>query len=155
MPKHKRNRGGQPGNQNARKHGLYSNHLTSVEIEALGLEPLLDPAEIPEIVLRNKTLAALNSRPGDPRVIREVLHRTYDYLFSRYPASPADKRYVKKYFRQAFRAVKEYSTQLAGTIQPQFVSALIESVCRNDSSLNPQKAPESAVTIEAAKTRFK
>jgi hypothetical protein len=45
--------------------------------------------------------------------------------------------------------------KIAGTIQPQIVLGAIESVCRNDSSLNPQKGLKTAVTIEAVKTQLK
>ena len=68
----KRKRGGQPGNQNARKHGLYSKHLTHEEQKHLegidehtGLEP-----EIELLRLR------LNAMLEDPDVSTETLLRT-------------------------------------------------------------------------------
>ena len=68
----KRKRGGQPGNQNARKHGLYSKHLTPEEEKHLegidehtGLEP-----EIALLRLR------LNAMLEDPAVSTETLLRT-------------------------------------------------------------------------------
>ena len=72
----KRKRGGQPGNQNARKHGLYSKHLPPEQMKQLedidehtGLEPEIDlirirlnvmldnPETSPELIL--KTVSAL------------------------------------------------------------------------------------------------
>ena len=68
---HKRKRGGQPGNQNARKHGFYSKHFTPEQMKQLeeidyhkGLDPeiallrvklnslLEDPETSPEIIIR-------------------------------------------------------------------------------------------------------
>jgi hypothetical protein len=49
----------------------------------------------------------------------------------------------------------EGSSHLAGTIQPQIVPDAIESVRRNELSLNPENSKKSAVTIEAVKTRLK
>jgi hypothetical protein len=150
----KRRRGGQPGNQNARKHGLYSNRLTPAEIQALGQEPILDPDDIGAVILRNKTLSALDSHPADPRVVREGLHRMYNYLFSRFPVSPAEKKYIKRYIRQMLKTTINYSTQLsarsAGTIQPQIVPDIFNAFFRNQSSLNPEIRLKPAGTVEAA-----
>jgi hypothetical protein len=52
-------------------------------------------------------------------------------------------------------AKKKGSNHSAGTNQPRLEAAAIESVCRNQSSLNPQKGLKTAVTIEAVETRLK
>jgi hypothetical protein len=71
MGRHKRLSGGQPGNQNARKHGYYSAKLSKKElseywnlVNVQGMDPLL-------AVLRAKISNALVSAPGNHRIIRE------------------------------------------------------------------------------------
>lgn len=65
---HKRKPGAQPGNQNARKHGYYSQHLTAEELEALSLEAQ-DTALADEIalqrVLNNRLLKAMAEATPD------------------------------------------------------------------------------------------
>jgi hypothetical protein len=71
MGRHKRQSGGQPGNQNARKHGYYSAKLSEKElseywnlVNGQGMDPQL-------AILRTKVENALSSAPGNHRIIRE------------------------------------------------------------------------------------
>ena len=68
----KRKRGGQPGNQNARKHGLYCGALTPGEI--CEFWNLLNTEDIePEVaVLRVKVISSLKRDPGNPRLLRDA-----------------------------------------------------------------------------------
>jgi hypothetical protein len=71
MVRKKRQTGGQPGNQNARKHGFYSPHLTPGElseywrlVESLRMDPQLALA-------RTKLTTALGIAPDNRRVLQE------------------------------------------------------------------------------------
>ena len=66
-----RKRGGQPGNQNARKHGFYSKHFTPEQIELL--EDADDLRDLgPEIALLR---VKLNTLLDDPDVSPDLLLR--------------------------------------------------------------------------------
>jgi|WetSurMetagenome_2_1015567.scaffolds.fasta_scaffold530296_1 hypothetical protein len=71
MGRHKRQSGGQPGNQNARKHGYYSAKLSEKDlseywnlVNVQGMDPQI-------AILRTKVENALSSAPGHHRIIRE------------------------------------------------------------------------------------
>ena len=69
-------RGGQPGNQNARKHGFYSKHFTPEQIEQLeAADDLKDLG--PEIALLR---VKLNTLLDDPEVSTELLLRAVNSL---------------------------------------------------------------------------
>jgi len=75
MPAHhktKRKRGGQKGNQNARKHGLYSPTLTASEINEIRNIVSLEGID-PEIAqVRLKLQSFLRNDPGNPRVLAQA-----------------------------------------------------------------------------------
>jgi len=72
----KRKRGGQPGNQNARKHGFYSKHFTPDQVKQL--EDADDLRDLgPEIALLR---VRLNSLLDDPEVSTELLLRSVNAL---------------------------------------------------------------------------
>ena len=68
----KRKRGGQPGNQNTRKHGLYCGTMTADEM--CQLWDILNAEDIePEVaVLRIKVVSALKRDPGNRRLLRDA-----------------------------------------------------------------------------------
>ena len=69
-------RGGQPGNQNARKHGLYSKHFTPEQFEILeNADDLKDLA--PEIALLR---VRLNTLLDDPDTSPDLILKTLDVL---------------------------------------------------------------------------
>ena len=72
----KRKSGGQPGNQNARKHGFYSNHFTPDQLKQL--EDADDLRDLgPEIALLR---VKLNALLDDPEVSTELLLRAVNSL---------------------------------------------------------------------------
>ena len=65
QPAQKRHRGGQPGNRNAFKHGLYSRHLPPAAQQNLQLASRIDPADLTnEIALARARLAELIRTTG-------------------------------------------------------------------------------------------
>ena len=74
--KPKRKSGGQPGNQNARKHGFYSKHFTPDQLKQL--EDADDLRDLgPEIALLR---VKLNALLDDPEVSTELLLRAVNSL---------------------------------------------------------------------------
>jgi len=83
MGRHKRQSGGQPGNQNARKHGFYAANLSREElseywqlIKIQGMDPQL-------AVLQAKLACALRRAPANRRVIMEganILTNMFDRI---------------------------------------------------------------------------
>jgi hypothetical protein len=99
MGRHKRQRGGQPGNQNARKHGFYAVHLTPQEIAQFWniLNNGVDEPEL--VVLRIKTANLTKYAPGNPRMLRELRRLIYKWGISKYGYS----RKTLSDFRTAIR----------------------------------------------------
>jgi hypothetical protein len=104
MSRHKRPRGGQPGNQNARKHGFYADNLNEQEltdvrklIDAEGMDPQL-------AVLRVKVQSALGSAPGNHRVLMEGAKLISDRCNSQYDLSIPERSALKKATRDILEA---------------------------------------------------
>jgi len=89
-------RGGQPGNQNARKHGFYSSSLRPQEIcEFLNLTNLKGvDREI--AVLRLKTKAVLDHNPDNRRVLLEISRLLAAWYTSHYRLDRSDSYQLKK-----------------------------------------------------------
>jgi hypothetical protein len=98
----KRRRGGQPGNQNARRHGFYSSSLDQADIcrflniiNSEGVDPVV-------AVLRLKLSSVLERSPGNRRVILEACKLLAEHYASKYEVSPRDIPELKKYIRNMF-----------------------------------------------------
>jgi hypothetical protein len=67
MPRIKRQRGGQPGNRNARKHGYYSRVVISAELAGFSLASRLTglEAEIALLRCRLRTISGSNALGSD------------------------------------------------------------------------------------------
>ncbi len=97
MPKRKpkRKRGGQPGNQNARKHGFYSKRVTEEDrlyCQAGRAEGI--PA--PVAMMRGRIAAALRQDPGNHRVIREAARELIKFYRSKGKLDASDATDIKK-----------------------------------------------------------
>lgn len=73
MPRIKRQRGGQPGNRNARKHGYYSRVVLPAELSGLSLASRLPglEAEIALLRCRLRTISG-SSTPGSASFLRTL-----------------------------------------------------------------------------------
>ena len=101
----KRQRGGQPGNQNARKHGFYSTNLTPQEIcefwNTVNLEGLK-----PELaVLRMKLFSAIRRAPANYRILRESSKLLAKWYNSQIHLGRKDNAEFKKAVRNILKAV--------------------------------------------------
>ncbi len=111
----KRKRGGQKGNQNARKHGFYAANLSVSEICRFwniinrgGIEPEI-------VALRIKLESALHSRAANHRVLREASRLLSKWYRSKYRFDGADNTEFKKAVLSILERIKCGSWNFAGT----------------------------------------
>jgi len=117
LGRHKRRRGGQPGNQNARKHGFYAANLTPEELAELwravnekGTEPGL-------AVLHMKLLFVLRHDPRNPRLLRELARLYNKWLYSKYGDQSKIKPEIRKITRGFIRSIKNGEISLPEQIE--------------------------------------
>ena len=85
----KRKKGGQKGNQNAKKHGFYSQCLNPKELENLSAAAKVDGLDQEIAILRETMLSILAQEPRDDKLMVEAigtmerLFRTNQYIESR------------------------------------------------------------------------
>ncbi|OGN99552.1 MAG: hypothetical protein A2Y90_06210 [Chloroflexi bacterium RBG_13_52_12] len=112
----KRRRGGQPCNQNARKHGFYSTTLTPQEIcefwNIVNLEGLAPEA----VVLRLKLKSALLNAPGNYRVLRESSKLLVKWYNSQIHMNRKDNAEFKRVVRNILKASATGDMSLAERI---------------------------------------
>jgi len=104
MSRHKRPRGGQPGNQNARKHGFYSRKMTPEDIEKFRAAVNQNNKDPALSALSLKVQTAIINAPGNYRVLREGVSLLVKYLNSKYEFGPVGNAFVKRTFRNVFKA---------------------------------------------------
>jgi len=91
----RRNRGGQKGNRNARKHGFYSDTLSPAETQELWNITNLEGVD-PEIALiRVKLQSSLEHDPGNRRVITEASRLLVEWYSRNYLLDATDRNYLK------------------------------------------------------------
>ena len=102
--KMKRKRGGQWGNQNARKHGFYSSALSSTEICEFWNITNLEGIE-PEIaVLRIKLRSLLQHDPGNHRLLGEASKLLTKWFRTKYQLDHTDTRLFKSVITSALNS---------------------------------------------------
>ena len=111
----KRKRGGQPGNQNARKHGLYSSNLTVNQL--CEFRNLLNLGGVaPELfALRIKLESVLRQAPANRRVLMEASKLLAKWYRSKYRLNRKDNVDFKKYIRSVLEAIIQKSTDFNRT----------------------------------------
>jgi len=99
----RRPQGGQPGNQNARKHGFYSQVLD--EAEQMDLQTALDVEGIDmEIaVLRVKIKAVLENDPDNVRLIMEATNTLARLLRTKYNLDKTQGKSLKEAIGQVMK----------------------------------------------------
>jgi hypothetical protein len=91
----RRNRGGQKGNRNSRKHGFYSGTLTPAETSQLWNITNLEGVD-PEIAfIRVKLQSSLEHHPGNRRVIREASRLIVKWYSAYYGLDATTGSYLK------------------------------------------------------------
>lgn len=108
----KRKRGGQPGNQNARKHGFYSAYMSLPEIGEFWQALNLGGDERELIAFRIKLSSALRWYPHNPRVLREASCLLSKWFRSKCRLAGAENTEIKKFIRNI---IKDIGEKFAGT----------------------------------------
>jgi hypothetical protein len=121
MSKLKRHRGGQPGNQNARKHGFFSASMSPEELcEFWKNLKTGDGAPRELVVLRTKVVAALNISPGNRRIINDASRLVAQWVISQDPhASRREKAKVRKAIRFVYSEIGKLSSETIESITPE------------------------------------
>jgi hypothetical protein len=104
MPRHKRPRGGQPGNQNARKHGFYSAKMTPEETKKYCAAVNQDSKDPALTALRQKVENAVINAPGNYRVLREGSCLLVKYINSKNDFGREGNTLLKRTFRDILKA---------------------------------------------------
>jgi hypothetical protein len=104
MPRHKRPRGGQPGNQNARKHGFYAGNRTPEEIKKFIAAIDADDKDPAWTAISLKVQNAVANSPGNYRVIREGSSLLVKYLCAKNNFPPEVSTLLKRAFRNTCKA---------------------------------------------------
>jgi hypothetical protein len=127
MPRHKRQSGGQPGNQNARKHGFYAANLTKEELSEYwnlvnvhGLDPQM-------AILRAKVSRALASAPNNHRVIMESSNQVAKLCQSNMGIDKEEAGQLKKISRGIFAAAATGDMELTKRVASKFLEAVENS----------------------------
>jgi len=94
--KAKRQRGGQKGNQNARKHGFYAGRLSPTEICEFWNTINTEGLEREIAALRIKLRSSLERDPGNRRVLREASKLLARWYSSKYRLDKTDSLTIKK-----------------------------------------------------------
>jgi len=101
--KTKRNRGGQQGNQNARKHGFYSGALTPSELCEFWNITNLNSLDPPIAVLRVKLQSFLRHDPGNRRVLKEATRLLTKWYSAKCNLDEEDTCYLKNFIWSIFK----------------------------------------------------
>jgi hypothetical protein len=105
-----RKRGGQKGNQNARKHGFYSLYLSRPE--SLALQQALNLGDVDQntAILRIKLNSVLRLTPGNHRVLGDASRLLFKRYRSGYDMDKKDKLELKRFIRIVIKeAGKQFS----------------------------------------------
>jgi len=119
----KRKRGGQPGNQNARKHGFYSSKMDPDEVCRFWNIVNLKGVEPEVVAFRLKLHSVLKSDPGNHRTLMEAVKMITRYYKAKCRMTGLEanavrravKRSVEQYVAQSFPPSDE-SPALSGEI---------------------------------------
>ena len=91
----KRKRGGQKGNQNARKHGFYSSALTPDEICRFWNIISQENVDPEMAILRIKLLSLFNQAPADRRILLKAAGLIVRWSAQKYRLDKSDRAYLK------------------------------------------------------------
>ena len=91
----KKKRGGQQGNQNARKHGFYSSTLTPEEISQIWTLISQEHTAPEMAILRIKLQSLIQYAPIDCRTLKEVTRLIVKWAAGKYHLNRSGRAYLK------------------------------------------------------------
>ena len=107
MPKQpKKKRGGQPGNQNACKHGFYAAGLAPEQVSAYW-KNLKNGVNHEIAVIQARMEYALRHDPGNTRIFREVARSLAKYYIREFSLDDKSAVVVRKSIRAFIEAVRQ------------------------------------------------
>ena len=96
MPRVERRRGGQPGNQNARKHGFYSRVLDEAERLDFELASGVEGIDDEIALLRVKIKSLLENDPENIKLIMQATNTLAGLVKTRYNISKEQRKGLKE-----------------------------------------------------------
>jgi hypothetical protein len=114
-----RRRGGQAGNQNARKHGFYSKTMTAAEEKDFEKAITEEGIENEIALLRVKLSSALKKDPGNVRLVMEAARTLVALLSEGKKLTAQEKKTMKA-------RIGEVVTESAGSIMAAAVNNLLK-----------------------------
>ena len=96
MPREKRRMGGQPGNQNARKHGFYAKVLDEAEQFDLELATGVEGIDDEIALLRVKIKSLLERDPENIKLMMQATNTLAGLVKTNYNISKEDKKGLKE-----------------------------------------------------------
>ena len=107
MPIIKRKSGGQPGNQNARKHGFYSRVLTPEQQHVLALASKVHGLDGEIAIMRLKIASIINHSPHDQKLLLEAMASLRQLLRVQQSLSNSDRQQSKDIYKRFTSWLKE------------------------------------------------
>jgi len=114
--RHKRHRGGQPGNRNALKHGLYSSRLSADQVCEIANILNAGGRNTELIALRLKLTSALKSAPDNRRVFMEASKILCKWYLSRYDFGEKYNPVFQAFVRGVLKTLRENQSVLTERI---------------------------------------
>jgi hypothetical protein len=129
MPRIKRHRGGQPGNQNAHKHGFFSSAMTPQEISEFWQNIKSGGGDRQLAVFRIKLVSALRASPGNPRIVKEASRLLTKLVCSQHAgASREDMAYARKVIRFVCNQIGEYYSKTNEAKMPETAEIITKRI---------------------------
>ena len=107
MPRTKHKSGGQPGNQNARKHGFYSRVLTPEQQQVLALASRVRGLDGEIAVMRLKIVSIVNHSPHDRKLLLEAMASLRQLLRVQQSLHNSDRQQSKDLYKRFTSWLKE------------------------------------------------
>lgn len=109
MPDAKRQRGGQPRNQNARKHGLYARYLSDDQMAALTEASRLSPSDLRQEIalLRSRLPHLIDAAPHRIDLLAGALRTLAQLVAVNARLSPVDTRDLSEWAAETARRLHE------------------------------------------------
>jgi uncharacterized protein YjcR len=103
MTKTKRKRGGQKGNQNARKHGFYSSVLTPDQMSQLWNIVTKENVPPESAIMRLKLQSMLSQSTANTRTLKEAVRLIVRWSAQKYRLDRAGRVHMRAFIESAFQ----------------------------------------------------
>ncbi len=117
MGRKKRHRGGQPGNQNARKHGFYAGNLTQAELAELWRHCNENGTDPSDAILAKKMAFVLLHGPENKRLLRELARVINRWGYAKFGSHGQDGEDIRETTREIINAIRNKQFTLPEQIE--------------------------------------